>query len=272
MDATVGIIGAGPAGISAGVQLRRYRISHIIVEKNRIGGLVTNAYLLENTMLYPSGIKGSEFVNILEEYAKKYKLPVIFERVNRVEKEKNFVLLTDSRVYKFKYLIVATGTMPRKLPFQTLKYHITDMERKRYEEVLVIGGGDIALDYALSMSHKSSKVYVLYRSDIKAIPVLQERVRRRENIQLVRGEVKNIISQNDKKEIITTAGKFLVDEVLAAIGRVPNLEIVKDIQDPRLFIIGDAINGIYRQTSLAIGDGIKVAMKIWRWERYGNPE
>ncbi len=272
MDAKVGIIGAGPAGISTGVQLQRYGISHIILEQEKIGGLVANAYLLENTILYPHGLRGSNFVKILEEYARKYALSIIFERVLEVKKKENFEVMTQNNVYTFRYLVVATGTRPKRLSYFGVNYHVTELKKSNYGKVLIIGGGDIALDYALSMSEKASRVYVLHRSELKAIPSLQNHVKKRKNIKLVSGEPKNILPITGGKRVVTSAGVFEVDEVLVAIGRVPNLEIVENIRDPRLFIIGDARNGIYRQTSLAIGNGIKTAMRIWRWEKYGNPE
>ena len=65
MDSRIGVIGAGPAGVSAAVQLKRYKINSVILEKRKIGGLIENAYKVENTMLFPNGISGKENVKIL---------------------------------------------------------------------------------------------------------------------------------------------------------------------------------------------------------------
>ncbi|HHO57141.1 MAG TPA: NAD(P)/FAD-dependent oxidoreductase [Thermoplasmatales archaeon] len=265
MDALAGIIGAGPAGISTAVQLRRYDLDSIVFERSDIGGLVRNAYLIENSMFFPGGIRGKDFVNLLREYVRKYGLRIIHAYVKKVVKNGNFRIMTDGREYEFKYLVVASGTCPRRLPYDGVKYHITEIDGFR-DEILIVGGGDIALDYALSMSERARRVTVLYRSRIRALPALVRYVRKRGNIVLKKGEIRGIINKGDKKRVLTTAGGLEVDEVLAAIGRIPNIDIVKGIEDKRLFIIGDAKNAPYRQTTMAIGDGIKAAMDIWRCE------
>ena len=272
MDASVGIVGGGPAGISAGVQLKRYGIESIIFERNKIGGLIANANLVENTMLHPKGLSGREFVRILEEYVKNYDLRVIFQEVLKVKSKENFRVITEEEEYCFEYLIIATGTDPVKLPYPCVKYHVVDMQGSRYEGIIIIGGGDIALDYSLTMSKRANRVIVIYRNNIKALPILVEYVKRKKNIEFIKGEVMGIIERGDKKEVYTTAGNFVVDDVLAAIGRKSNIRIVEGISHPNLFVIGDAKNGMYRQSSLAIADGIKTAMRIWRFERYGNSE
>ncbi len=272
MDALVGIIGAGPAGISAGVQLKRYGLSTLIFEKDRIGGLVRNAYLVENSMLYPQGIKGEDLAKILEKYTAIYALNIIFEKVVRIRREEDFFMVsTPSGDYTFKHLVVATGTRPRRLPFPGLKYHVTEMQGK-YDHVLIIGGGEIALDYGLTMSERSRKVTILYRREIKANAYLLEAVKNRRNIELVKDTVQDIVTEGIGKKVLAQSHIFNVDEVLVAIGREPNIEIVKGLEAPNLWLAGDVKNGIYRQTTIAIGDGIKVAMEIWRWEKYGDTE
>ncbi len=259
MDELVGIIGAGPAGISAAVQLARYGISTVIYEFRKIGGLIENAYRVDNTMLFPSGLRGEEFVEIMREYARKYSLNVVKKEIKNVKKEKNFVVEPMGREHK--YLVVATGTRPRKLPFKNVHYHISEIRGREYERVMIIGGGDIAFDYALSASEIAEEVILLHRSEIKAIPSLVDDVKKRKNVKIVRGE---IVSIDDS--VRTTAGAWEVDRVLGAIGRIPNIEIVSGIHSERMFLVGDVKNGIYRQTSLAIADGIKAGMKIWRCE------
>ncbi len=263
--APVGIIGAGPAGVSAAVQLKRYKIPSVLFEKRKIGGLIENAHRVENTMLFPNGLRGREFVKILEEYARKYELNVIYEEAKKIRKGERIIIKTENREYEFDYLIVSTGTRPRTLPFPEVKYHITEVEK--CDKILIIGGGDIAFDYALSASEKCKEVTLIYRSTIKALPVLADEVMAK-GIKIVRGAVEKI----ENGMAYTSAGIFEFDEVLAGIGRIPNVEIVEGIADSRIFVIGDAKNGIYRQSSLAIADGIRTAMKIWRVIKYGDTE
>ncbi|ASJ09228.1 pyridine nucleotide-disulfide oxidoreductase [Thermococcus siculi] len=273
--ALVGIIGAGIGGIATAVQLARYGIESVIFERERIGGLIRNAYSVENTMFFPDGIKGERVVEILEEYVGKYGLRVIYEEVTGIrKKDELFEVETPKGMYRFKYLVVATGTRPKKLPFEGVVYHVAEVPRRHYGRVLIIGGGDVAFDYALTMSKMADEVIILMRSEPKALPYLQELVKRRSNIKTLMGQVREIRPKNGEEKLlaVTSAGNFEVDLVLGAIGRVPNIELVKDIEDENLFLVGDVKNGIYRQTALAIADGIRTAMTIWRRERYGDTE
>ena len=273
--ALVGIIGAGIGGIATAVQLARYGIESVIFEKDRIGGLIRNAYSVENTMFFPDGINGEKVVEILEEYVRKYRLRIVYEEVRAVKKNGGlFEVETARGTYRFKYLVVATGTRPRKLPFDGIIYHGAEVPRRHYKRVLIIGGGDVAFDYALTMSEVSDEVIVLMRSEPKALPYLQELVKKRPNVRTLMGQIREIRPINVKQKLLarTSAGDFEVELVLGAIGRVPNVELVSGIEDDNLFLVGDVKNGIYRQTALAIADGIKTAMVIWRRERYGDTE
>ena len=271
MAARIGIIGAGPAGVSAAVQLKRYGFEPVIFEKGEVGGLVRNAYRVDNSMLFPRGIKGMEIANVLREYLNIYGItPVHAEVVEVRYNAGTFRLTTPKGDYEFDYLIVATGTRPKTLPYPCVRYHVADIAGY-FGRVLIIGGGDIALDYSLTLSERAREVIILHRSDLKAIRTLQEEVLSRENIRLVRGEARDVYCESGRVKVVSTSGVFEVDALFAAIGRVPNVDIVEGIESERMFIIGDAKNGIYRQSSLAIADGIKAAMAIWRWEMYGNP-
>ncbi len=273
--ALVGIIGAGIGGIATAVQLARYGIESVIFERDRIGGLIRNAYSVENTMFFPDGINGEKVVEILEEYVRKYRLRIVYEEVRAVKKNGGlFEVETARGTYHFKYLVVATGTRPRKLPFDGIIYHVAEVPRRHYKRVLIIGGGDVAFDYALTMSEVSDEVIVLMRSEPKALPYLQELVKKRPNVRTLMGQIREIRPINGKQKLLarTSAGDFEVELVLGAIGRVPNVELVSGIEDDNLFLVGDVKNGIYRQTALAIADGIKTAMVIWRRERYGDTE
>ncbi|NJD99567.1 NAD(P)/FAD-dependent oxidoreductase [Thermococcus sp. LS1] len=270
--ALVGIIGAGIGGIATAVQLKRYGIESVIFERDRIGGLIRNAYSVENTMFFPDGIKGERVVEILEEYVKKYDLKILYEEVKAVRKTGElFEVETDKGTYRFKYLVVATGTRPRKLPFEGIVYHVAEVPKKHYGRVLIIGGGDVAFDYAMTLSEMSDEVIILMRSEPKALPYLQKLVSERPNITTLRGQLRKI-ERREKLLAKTSAGDFEVDLVLGAIGRVPNVELVEGIEDDNLLLVGDVKNGIYRQTALSIADGIKTAMIIWRRERYGDTE
>jgi len=113
-DAEVAIIGAGPAGIAAAVQLKRYGIEPLVFEKGRIGGLLWNANLVENYPGFPEGISGPELVGKLEAQLRKASIDVIYEEVVRLEE--GFGLKTEGGSYTADIVVVASGTEPRRFP------------------------------------------------------------------------------------------------------------------------------------------------------------
>ncbi len=265
MDAKVGIIGAGPAGVAAAVQLQRFNIKSMVFEKDTVGGLIRNAHRVDNTMLFPEGISGREFALRLEEYAARYSIEIRNMEIKKVSPGDE-IILEGKEKFMFKYVIVATGTRARKLRFPGFQYSVISL-RGPCNRALIVGGGDIALDYALTAAKKCREVIVLHRSELKALPALQLEVKENKKIRLIRGEIVNV----EDNIAHTTAGSFQADVFLGAIGRVPNIEILGGIIHPRIYLAGDVKNGIYRQSSLAIADGIRAAMDIWRRERYGAP-
>lgn len=268
--ALVGIVGGGVGGIATAVQLKRYGIDSLIFEREAIGGLIRNAYSVENTMFFPDGIKGVRVAEILKEYVKKYELKILYEEVVRVLKKGDlFRVITGKGGYAFKYIVIGSGTKPKGLDLNTprLFYHVIDVPEGSFERVLIIGGGDVAFDYALTMSERANEVIILTRSEPKALPLLREYVKERKNVSVIRGQVLDVQGQLAK----TTAGNFKFDIILVAIGREPNLDFAREIlNEENVFLIGDAKNGIYRQVALSIADGIKTAMEIWRRERHGD--
>jgi thioredoxin reductase len=268
--ALVGIVGGGIGGIATAVQLKRYGIDALIFEREAIGGLIRNAYSVENTMFFPDGIKGVKVVEILQEYVKKYELKILYEEVVRILKKGNlFRVITNKGEYTFKYVVIASGTKPKRLNLNTsrLFYHVIDVPEGNFERVLIIGGGDVAFDYALTMSERAKEVIILTRSEPKALPLLREYIKERKNVSVVKGQVLDVGERLAK----TTAGNFEFDVILVAIGREPNLDFAREVlNEENVFLVGDVKNGIYRQTALSIADGIKTAMEIWRRERYGD--
>jgi len=98
----IGIIGAGPSGIACAIQLRRYGLDYLFFEKEDLGGLIKNAFLIENYLGFPEGITGEEFVQLLKKQIKKYKIRIIKEEVVSVRYENNkFDIKTRNRIKDF---------------------------------------------------------------------------------------------------------------------------------------------------------------------------
>lgn len=135
------IIGAGPAGISCGIQLARYKIKTLILEKNMIGGLLKNANLLENYPGFPDGISGISLINKLKKHLKNLKISVIYEEVLKCDiKDDLFTITTKNNFYYTEKLIIASGTSPKKLYIKGIENIPKD---QLFYEVFYISNGFI---------------------------------------------------------------------------------------------------------------------------------
>jgi len=286
MNDNVAIIGGGPAGIATAVQLKRHGINPLLFEQNELGGLVKNAWNIENYLGFPEGLPGLRFVELLRKHIHRYAVDVHLEKVECLdydESNERFLIQTTKSQYKPSIVVVATGTKPKtlavaeKLP-ETLRkkilYEIYPILQIKNKQVVIIGAGDAAFDYALNLS-KNNEVVILNRGTvIKALPILTERVRNNPKITYYEKTMITNIRKGKKRDLLINTDKtenIEVDYLVAAIGRVPQ----KDFYSPRvtimekrlidkevLYLAGDVKNDRYRQTSIAIGEGVHTAMRI----------
>ncbi len=281
---SVCLIGAGPACISAAIQLKRSGINIIVISVD-FGGLIKNANLIENLLGFPHGISGIEFCEILKKQVKTHDINILYEEVSQVEySNKKFLIHAESNKIISDYLVIGTGTIPKKLKVageeeaynkRLLFYEISKINSKcPINEVGIIGSGDIAYDNSINLSNLSKKITIIQRkSKSKALKLLQNRAIKNPIIQtpIIR-DVKKIEVLGDQIIAIFENGeKFNANLLLVAIGRAPNLNFLsQDIQNKmsqnllseQIFLIGDVKNGRFRQVSIAMGDGMRVAMQI----------
>ncbi|MEN8222320.1 MAG: NAD(P)/FAD-dependent oxidoreductase, partial [Acidobacteriota bacterium] len=190
----VSIIGAGPAGLSASIQLNRFGIEHFIFDKSGPGGLLLNGNLIGNyTGVFPP-VTGAALAEMMTDHFNSFSQEVIKLSVDRVdydESKDKFIATTGSSSYFSDYIIAASGTKPVKpgiiksVPADLLQYidfGVTGLSDVKNEMILVVGGGDSAFDYALSLS-SSNKVEIINRSErVKALKSLKEIVFSRKSI------------------------------------------------------------------------------------------
>ncbi|MBO8132011.1 MAG: NAD(P)/FAD-dependent oxidoreductase [Candidatus Marinimicrobia bacterium] len=277
----ISIIGAGPAGMFCAIQLKKYGYDPVIFEKDKIGGLSREAYFINNIPGFPNGINGIHFANLLQKHLEKFNIKFINSKIEKVIYENNqFILTTLFGNYSCNILIVASGTKPKpsntkiseKLKSKVF-YSLDNLRDYKAKCIAIIGSGDIAFDYALSLSNKN-KVIILNRSSKpKAIPALIEEAEKKHNIKLL-NETELVKVEEYRDRLLLTLNnlkEIVVDHILFAIGREPELDFIdKKIikkhnvlnMSGKLYIIGDAKNGIYRQITIAAGGGIRCAMEI----------
>jgi len=282
------IIGAGPAGLAAAIQLKRYGINPLIFERHQVGGLLRNANLVENYPGFPRGITGPRLVKLFASQASNLNIDMLFEKITDLAYENGvFEALTGQNRYASRVVVIATGTRPLQftdLPLDgdiagCICYEVYDLLPVVGKHVAIIGGGDAAFDYALNLGRRN-RVTILNRGNSpKCLPLLAERVKLVPEITCL----DNIHVCGLKKDELpgllvdcqTGSGalQFRADYLVVAIGREPQLDFLSAEflqradsleQQGLLHWIGDVRNGIFRQTSIAVGDGVLAAMKIYR--------
>lgn len=281
------IIGAGPAGITAAIQLKRYGIPFVLLEKERVGGLLWNANLVENYPGFPAGVSGPKLVGLIEKQMERIGVRVTFESVGKLGYENGrFLVATSHAEYCPRYVIVATGTRPNPLPVPVPEnaqgrvfsdvYHLLAEHDKK---IVIVGAGDAAFDYALNLVKRGNFVTILNRGrDVKCLGLLWERAMNEPSIAY-RAEtpVREVMFDEDagRLEVRLDAGESLeADYLLFAIGRVPHTDFLSDELVNQningLYFVGDVKNGLYRQAAIAAGDGLRAAMQIYHSSEEGS--
>ena len=284
------IIGAGPAGLTAGLYNARARLDVLLLERLLPGGQVLTTDWVENYPGFPDGISGFELMERMKTQAEKFGLKIQGEEVLNLElTEKRKVVHTGKGPLEAKAVILACGATWKKLGIEGEDHLMgrgvsfcatCDGPFYRDQEVAVIGGGDTAVEEAIFLTRFVSKVHLVHRRDqLRATKLLQERVMAQEKIEFlwdtvpvkIIGEagVDGIELKNVKTGSVTSLD---VKGVFVFIGTLPNTEFVKgqieldesgfvvtdnDMQTsvPGVFAAGDIRSKLFRQISTAVGEG-----------------
>lgn len=248
------IIGGGPAGCACAIQLKRYGFDPLLIEKDSIGGLVKNAWRMDNYVGYSAGVSGDEMVEELQKHLQRFAIRIQYSEFSiQNYSGGEFGCECDGERYTSQYLVVATGTKPKhRGEGYTEVFPLRHEEGKR---IAIVGAGDAAFDYAMTLSPRNT-VHIHNRgTKIKCVPALLEMALAQDNITYVENSL--------------PADNY--DYTIFATGREPDLDCLSEQmlnlrpqleQDGLLYVIGDVKNGMVRQTSVATGDGIRAAMAI----------
>jgi thioredoxin reductase (NADPH) len=287
MNPLVAIVGAGPAGVAAAVQLRRAGIPFRLLEQDRVGGLLNEAQRVENFPGVPGGVAGRVLAARLRSQLRTLGIAVEKERVVRLSGGPGrFRIQTERDSFLAGRVVLACGTRPLSPgpPLEALRLSgrvhdgLLPLLRLRGEIIAVIGGGDAACDYALSLAERN-QVHVLVRAGrARALPLLAGRCRRHPRIAIHEGfRLAKAESADHGRWIVLKAGRrrgeVRCQRVLTAVGRVPALDFLAPAlrsalpslaKNGWLLMAGDAVNGRCRQAAVAAGDGLRAAMEILR--------
>lgn len=283
------IIGAGPAGISCAIQLKRHGINPVIFEKEEPGGLLHNASVVENYPGFPDGILAEDLITKLKQHLVNSGIETFYEEVVNVSyTEGAFTVSTVNSRTNAGTLVVASGTRPvipaavQEITSENplVHYGVKELMDSSGKNIGIIGAGDAAFDYALNLSRKGNKVSVFNRgTNVKALPVLCHRLKKNRNIDYHENHnLINIVTQHENARlelsfnVENSTVNYCFDCLIFATGREPasgfidpSVSGIKEnlVSAGKLFFIGDVKGGRYRQATIAAGEGIRTAMVIF---------
>ncbi|MCK5510683.1 thioredoxin-disulfide reductase [Candidatus Parcubacteria bacterium] len=293
------IIGAGPAGFTAGIYAARREMKTMIIAKEP-GGQVALASTIEN---YPGfkSIASYDLIVKMQDQVKALGVEIKIDEVKKIKKQSNgyFVLYTAKEKYQSKTIIIAMGLSPRRLAIpgenefngKGVSYCANcDGPFYRDKAVAVVGGGNAALDAAEVMSKIAKKVYLAHRrEEFRGFEVLLDKVKEKENIEfLLNTEVKEIIGKEKVEKIKVYNSKtkkekeITLDGVFVEVGRVAHTDLVADFVEmdekkqiitesncetktSGIFAAGDVVVGDFKQITIAMGQATIAALAAYQY-------
>jgi len=296
------VIGAGPAGLTAGLYCAQAGLDSLALEKETLGGQIMNIEKIENYMGFPEGVPGPELGQAMTVQAMNYgvELKIGEAREVRIGADKKIVI-TDAEEYLGRTVIVAGGGKPMRLGVRGEEEYLghgvfycamCEGGQFRDKRVAVVGGGDAGVTEALYMSRIASKVYIIeVLPQLKANALLKKRVLERSNIEVFCGTRIREIIGDDGIRTITLLGtgvkekaEMEVDGVLVHIGWEPQTRYLEGVipldrdgyvlvnqqmesEVPGVFAVGDVRHRSLRQIAAAVGDGATAAISVQKYLR-----
>lgn len=294
MTYDVGIIGSGPAGLSAAIYAKRANLSAVVIEKEYEGtGQIAESGQVDNYLGLP-GISGYDLGEQFREHAVKLGVSFLEQEVTEIKKEDSAVftiIFEDGSSVEAKTVIYAAGATPRRANIPGEQEYsgkgvsycaICDGSFYRGKKVAVLGGGDTALDDAVYLADLAEQVYVIHRrKEFRGAATTVEKLRKKENVTFVlEHQVKEITGAEKVNGVVLEDGTAIaVDGVFVAYGSVPQTNLVKElvILDAAgyvkaeetgetslagLYVAGDARTKKLRQVVTAVSDGANAATAV----------
>lgn len=277
--------------MACAIQLKRMGLDPLVIEKSQLGGMLPNANLIENYPGFPGGITGPQLAGRMIDQFNAFNIEVIKDEIHQVRNEKGiFTLNSKKEEYNCTRLVIATGTnylVPAYCPEELIEkgfihFDIMGLRQVTGKTIGIIGAGDAAFDYSLTLAENGNDVFIFNRGNfIKALKVLtgkvfiNNRINYKENISLSSLELIDYKSLSAIFNSASGISNYSLDYLIFATGRIPGDSFFREslkgmlpglVNEHRLFLAGDVINGNCRQVSVAVGDGVKAAMEIFRNE------
>ena len=293
------IIGSGPAGFTAGLYAAHANLNPILITGNDYGGQVSITYEVENYPGFPESVSGPDLVEKMKAQAEKFGCRVEFDYVTDIATDKHpFTVRTQNgKEYVTKSVILCTGARPRYLEIpgekeytgKGVSYCATcDGFFFRGKDVVVVGGGDSAVEEGLFLTKFATRVRIIHRRDkLRASKILQDRAFKNEKVEFVwnsvvtevlgdaEGKVTGVKLQNT---VTGEESEIETDGVFIFVGHLPNNELYKgkfDLDEdghlitdrftrtniPGIMAGGEIMDKVFKQVATSVGQGCAAAMQ-----------
>jgi thioredoxin reductase (NADPH) len=298
------IIGSGPAGLTSAIYASRAQLNPIVIEGMEPGGQLTTTTVIENWPGYPDGVDAQTLMSDMREQAKRFGTEFISGEVTKIDlKKPPFTLTVGAEKRDTNAVIIATGASPKMLGLSEEKKLIgrgvstcatCDGFFFREKEVLVIGGGDTAMEEAIYLSTLAKNVTVIHRRDeLRASKIMQEKAKSIKNINFTWDSVvaeihdlqKNTVTGASIKNVKT--GKVFLKEcdgIFIGLGHIPNADFLDNQLEldengfivtrngsktsvPGVFAAGDVSDPVYKQAITSAGKGCMAALDAEKFIR-----
>lgn len=300
------IIGSGPAGFTAALYAGRANLNPVVFEGIQPGGQLTITTEVENYPGFAKGIMGPELMDIMRAQAQRFGAQSIYKLITRVDfSQRPFKLWADEEEYTADAVIVATGASAKLLGLPSEKEYMgygvsacatCDGFFFKNQEVIVVGGGDTAVEEATFLTKFASQVTIVHRRDaLRASKIMQEKAFKNPKIAFAWDSVvEEILGKNENGKKLVTGVRLKnvktgavtdlkADGVFMGIGHQPNTSLFKGqlemdevgylkLRDRStrtniagVFAAGDVADSVYRQAVTAAGSGCAAAIDAERW-------
>lgn len=293
------IIGSGPAGLTAAIYTTRADLKTLLVAGGKWGGQLMLTTLVENFPGFPDGIQGPELMQNMRKQAEHFGTEFIDEEfVSADFSQRPFKIKVSDKTYESKSVIIATGADTKWLDVPGEKEKIgrgvsscapCDAVFFRNKNVIVVGGGDSAMEETIVLTKFASSVTLVHRKEeFRASEIMQKRVKENPKVKILfNSEVTEILGDQNvtgvkiKNNKDNSISEMPIDGVFVAIGHIPNTSKFKDIaldeagfikvhdhfltNKEGVFVAGDVHDAHYKQAITAAGYGCSAALEAERW-------